>query len=127
MADLWNQSNMIMSAIGALTAVGTAWLTIVKISKSHHDSKSLAKAEILQAAKEEVSSLKRELEAKFMLIENKIEQLQESTEQDFSHLKETHGNEMENLSEKLELLRDDLKSQHSQIMTLMTNLLDRKD
>ena len=116
---------MIMSAVGALTALGTAWLTLAKISKAHHDAKALAKAEILQAAKEEVAMLKREIEAKFMLIENKIEQVKESTEQDFEHLKETHGNEMDNLSEKLELLRDDLKNQHSQIMALMGNLLDR--
>jgi hypothetical protein len=125
MADLQITTNVIMSTLGALTALGTIWVSIGKISKGRNESKAMARAEILQTAKEEVASLKRDIEARFTLMDIKMEQIKESTEQDLSHLKETHSNEMENLSEKLELLREDLKSQHNQIMTLMGNLLDR--
>lgn len=117
-------SNLIPLA-ATITTLGGAWLTVRKIAKDLAKSKKEQAKEILQAAKEEDTLLKTKLEARIEGIKAELKNLEFNVNKDISFLKESHSNEIKNLGERIESLRDELKSQHGQLLTLLTKLIDQ--
>lgn len=114
-----------MSIASAISVLGGAWLMIRKIAKDADRSKKNHAAAILQSAKEADSLIKTKLDGKIHDLEAQIRNYQENTEKDIEHLKETYSNEIKNLGEKIENLRDEVNSHHSQIIVLLGKMLDR--
>lgn len=117
----------IMPLAAAITAVGGAWLTVRKIAKDAAKSKKELADEILQQAKEEDAQLKSSMEARVAALETALGTLEVSVNKDIEHLKETYANEIKNLGEKIEALRDQLNSQHSQLVNLLTEMIKKKN
>lgn len=116
-----------MVPVGALIAIGTLVLTVQKILKNVKKAKEEERAKILQEAKEQVASVKIELEAKIDGLEEKLKNVETSVGKDLSHLKDLHESEIKVLGEKIESLRDELKTQHVQLMTILTKLIDERN
>lgn len=110
---------------GTVTTLGTAWLTIRKISKDASKAKREQAAEILHAAKEEDALLRSRLEAKIQALAVEVSNLEISVNKDMDHLKETYTSEIKNLGEKIESLRDELRNQHTGILSLLSKLVDK--
>jgi hypothetical protein len=121
--DLLDYQN-IMPIAFAITTFGGAWLTIRKIAKDAAKSKKEQAAEILHAAKEEDSLMRAKLEARIESVKAELANLQLNVNKDLSFLKESHSNEIKNLGVRIESLRDELRLQHSQLLSLLTKLID---
>jgi chromosome segregation ATPase len=120
-------SQMIMPLAVAITTLGGAYLTVRKISRDARREKKEQAAEILQAAKEEMSLLKAELEGKIEHVETNLNSLEKSVEKDLSHIRETYNGEIKNLGQKIEDLRSELRNQHGQLVALLTKMIDNRD
>lgn len=117
----------LLSVAGAISVLGGAWLTVKSIAKESERSKKNQSASILQSAKEADSVLKSKLESKINELESQIKAYQDIAEKDIEHLKETYNNEIKNLGEKIENLRDEVNNHHTQIIQLLSKMLDRRD
>jgi predicted RNase H-like nuclease (RuvC/YqgF family) len=126
----------ILSLAGAITTVGIAWLTLRKIGKDFRKDRELEAAKIIQVAKEADYKLKsdldgirlvsyNELNTKIAALEARLDNLEQSVEKDLLHVRETFNGEIRNLGEKIEDLRADLQSQHSQLVGLLTKMIDK--
>ncbi len=117
----------IMTLAGSIITVGTAISIIQKVVKNWNKSREEHVAQILQAAKEEVSHAKVKLEARIKDVEADLETLKVSMSKDLDHVKETHNAELKNLGEKIEEVRSELRFQHTQILQLLTKMVDDRD
>ncbi len=117
--------NSVLAPSGILSGAATLWYYGRKILKEIKKSKEESANKILEEAKRHTNQVKSELETKISLLESEIHSLEENVSKDFSNLKETHAIELKNLSEKVELLREDLQTQHSQILSLLVQLVDK--
>jgi len=111
-------------AVGLLVTLGSAYLTVRKIARDAKKEKKEFKAEIVQSAKEEIALKEKDLEAKIKDVDNKVNALKESVEKDLAHMKDTFNSEIRNLGQKVEDLRDELRSQHTQMVALLTKMID---
>jgi len=57
-------------------------------------------------------------------LESQLTNLEHSVAKDLINIKDNHAIELKNLSERIELLRTDLNLQHSQIINLLTKLIN---
>lgn len=120
----FNEINAAYPAAGAIIAFGAAWLTIRKIAKDAKKDKKESAAEILQSAKEEIALKEKDLDAKIKEVRLRLEDLEKSVNKDLLHLKETSSGEIRNLASKIEDLRGELRSQHTQMVALLTKMID---
>lgn len=114
----------ILAVAGAITVIGGSWLTIRKIQKDADASKKALSDEILKSAKEELIKKEMELQAKLDKLNTRVETLEDSVEKDLHHLKETYNGELKNLATKIEDLRGELRNQHTQMVGLLTKMID---
>lgn len=114
----------ILAVAGAITVVGGSWLTIRKIQKDAAAQKKEHSAEILKAAEEALAIKERDLQAKLDKLNIRIETLEESVDKDLQHLRETYNGEIRNLGQKIEDLRSELRNQHTQMVSLLTKMID---
>lgn len=115
---------LILSLAGIVTAVGGAWLTVRKIQKDKEQQKEAFKASILAEAEESLKLKETALQAKIEAAEGRLDNLKESVEKDLAHLRETYNGEIKNLAVKIEDLRSDLRNQHTQMVSLLTKMID---
>lgn len=116
---------MIVSVCGAISVVGGAWLTIRKIQKDARDKEQVSKAEILQAAKEELALKELALQNEIHEVKTRVENLEKSVEKDLAHMRETYNGEIRNLGQKIEDLRSELRNQHGQLVQLLTKMISK--
>lgn len=116
--------NTILPTAGVLITLGTLYLTVRKIQKDAEKTKKEQAAEILQSAKEEIALKEKDLELKISSAEARIEALEKSVDKDLQHLRETYNGEIRNLGQKIEDLRSELRNQHTQMVALLTKMID---
>jgi hypothetical protein len=109
-----------VTAIGGVYTVIKAWVKHAKVKKEAY------KQDILLEARNEADKFRAEVEVRIQKIEIEVETQKESIYKDIGYLKESHTVEIRNLTEKIENLREDLKAQHSSILSLLTKLIDTK-
>lgn len=113
-----------MAAI--ITAIGGIYTAIRKWVKHAETKRQQYKDDILNQARSEAEKIRQELEDKIQKLEVEVETQKQNIYKDLGYLKESHNTEIRNLSEKIENLREDLKVQHTSILSLLTKLIDTK-
>lgn len=122
--------------IGAISTVVGAWIKIRSLAKDHRKERELEAAKILQAAKEAAFRVKAEVEAKrevqteqvnarIAALETRLDNLESSVAKDFAHVRETYNGEIRNLGDKIEDLRSELRSQHGQLVNLLSEMIKK--
>ena len=114
-----------MSLGVVITTLGGAWLTVRKVVRDAEKQKKHYAAEILQSAKEADQALKVRLENKVHELETQLKSLRENVDKDITHLREYHSSELKFLGQKIEALREEVHSQHSQLVQLLTRMIDK--
>lgn len=114
-------------ALGISMGVATLIVTLQKVFKNFRKEREERAAQIMQMAKEEDHILRVRMEARIAEIDTKVKTLEISVNKDITHLKETYSAEIKVLGEKIETLRDELRNQHSQMVTLLSKLIDSKE
>lgn len=102
------------SIIVGLGAIGGVIWTFVEI-----------KDKFKKGLQEDLESQIKNQDSKITLLEQQIRSIEEMVNKDIIHLKESHSNEIKNLSEKIEELRDEVRNQHSQLVQLLSKLVSR--
>jgi hypothetical protein len=126
MIDPLNISTL-FSITAIITAICGAWLSIRRVAKDAEKQRKIHAAEILQDAKEADAVLKARFDNKFNELESEIKVVKEGVDKDISHLKETHNGEIRFLGQKIEELRSEVRNQHSQLVQLLSKMIDKKD
>jgi len=106
-------------------SVGGAVLIIQKVLKNIQRSKESYANQILKDAKEEMSLVKSKLESRIEATRAELKSLEFNVSRDMMHMKEQYSSEIRNLGEKLELLRIEIREQHTGILALLTRLVDK--
>jgi hypothetical protein len=107
------------------TALGTAWLTIRRIAKDAKKERKEIAAEILQSAKEFDQALKIKLESKIHNLDVKVDTLKDNIDKDIAHVRETYNSEIKFLGQKIESLREEVRGQHTQLVQLLTKMIEK--
>jgi hypothetical protein len=116
----------IASLAAMVSTVAGAYMKIRKINADHTKQRKVAEAALLQKAKEEDAKIKAALESKIMALDAELSNFKESVEKDFSHVRETYNGEIRNLGDKIEDLRTELRGQFSQMVSLLTKMIDKE-
>ena len=106
-----------------VTAIGGIY-TLLKIVREIKKAHKIDNDNLLQEAKELDDVVKNKLESRMKLLESQLTNLEHSVAKDLINIKDNHAIELKNLSERIELLRTDLNLQHSQIINLLTKLIN---
>lgn len=114
----------ILAVAGAITVIGGAWLTVRKVTKDSEQQKKEQAEAILKTAREELASKEAALQARLNALDTRIETLESSVDKDLQHLRETYNGEIRNLGQKIEDLRSELRNQHTQMVSLLTKMID---
>jgi hypothetical protein len=115
-----------VEALGSLVAViGGLYTTYRHISLSLKIKKENEKQAILDEAKTELDKVSIELNEKIKDLEIELALAKENITKDFVHMKEIYSAEINELGSKIEALRQDLQSQHSQMIELLTRLVGK--
>jgi ABC-type transporter Mla subunit MlaD len=116
-------TNSILPSLGLITGLATTWYSVQKVVREYRKNRKKEADRILDEAKELDRAVKDRLEAKIDLLEAELHSLQDSVAKDLNHIKETQASELRNLSDKIELLREEIRDQSSGILSLLTQLV----
>ena len=108
-----------------IATISGAVYALYKVSAKLKKDREHESAKIIQEAKEEASRVKSEIDNDLNALKTELATLKTSVEKDFQHAKETHDNEIKNLGEKIEALREELRTQHGQLVGLLSKLIDK--
>jgi len=70
--------------------------------------------------------LDKEIEEKLAAIRQDLERVEKAFAADIEHLKEKHGIEISNLAEKIDALRDEVRTGQTQLVQLLTKLVSER-
>lgn len=105
--------------------LGSSWLIFNKIVRKINENKKEDAKGIIKDAREEDKLLKIELEAQIHDLQSQVTNLKANVEKDLEHLRETYNGELRFLGQKIEELRSEVRSQHSQLVQLLTKMIDK--
>lgn len=114
------------TAAGAITALSGIYAGFRHIRYSLKAKKDAEREAILKQANDEMKKIQYALESKINDIESKVESQKETIARDLAFMKETHISEIKVLGDKIEDLREQLNIQYSQLIGLLTKLIDNK-
>lgn len=124
--DVILPTTAITVALASVLLVGSIILTLQKVVKNAKKDREEHAARILQHAKEEDALLKAKLEARVEKLDAQLRNLELNVNKDITHLKDVYSAEIKNLGDKIDTLRDELHNQHSQMVTLLSKIIDSK-
>jgi peptidoglycan hydrolase CwlO-like protein len=120
----FNNLSTIATVVGSiLTAIISSYVGIRKVIRERKKARNRRDGDILQAAKDQDSANRQDLESKIHELDSRLSSLKENVEKDIGHLKELHNAEFKNLAEKIENLRTEIAVQHSSLIELLTKII----
>jgi predicted nucleic acid-binding Zn-ribbon protein len=120
-------SSNLMTIVGSVLTVATAIAAVQKVLKNIQKSREEHNAKILQAAKEEISAAKRKLEGRIIALELDVEHLRDSVSKDLVRAQESYSEALKSVEEKIKDARQELRDHHSQILQLLSALIDSRE
>lgn len=114
-----------LQLVGGITALAGMVYSLMKILRENKKSKKFESDAILEEAREMDTAIRIKLESKIEVLTANLESLKASVNKDIEHVKETQTNELKNLSDRIESLRSEIVSYHSQLVTLLTTLVNK--
>ncbi len=119
-------NHLIGPVLGALAAILGAAATFSKLKASFREELREETDKAIEyardAARNDVELLKVQVEN----LSKEINRLEDSFQKDVAHIRETYNNEIRNLGNKIEELREEVRGQHSQLVTLLTKLVSNR-
>ena len=104
------------------TLIGIYW-NVLRIKKAFQDEMKERMESAIKLAESVAESKVKLMEVKMDNLIKEINNLEDSVQKDIAYMKQNYGSEIKNLSDKIENLRDETKSQSTQILALLTKLI----
>lgn len=117
----------LITVASTISVLGGAYLTVKKIARDAEKSKEHQAASILQSAREEDTLIKTKLEARIELIKVELANVKYNIDKDLSHIRDSHSKDIENLGKKIEDLREEFRNANSQLVELLTKIVNKND
>lgn len=108
----------------ALGSIASVFISAQKIINDIKKQKEEENEKLLKRAMDEIENQKEMIDLKIDVCFEEVDALKQLVEKDMENLKNIYSNEIKNLSEKVRELREEVKSQNTQIITLLTKMLD---
>lgn len=115
--------HILISIFSAVATIAASIGGVQRIIKNSRIEREHEAKKAIEVAKEEIVLVKSDLDSQITALRVEMKTLELSLQKDFDHLKETHASEISNLGEKIENLRDELRTQHGQLLGLLTKLV----
>jgi hypothetical protein len=118
--------NLIVPVGSILFGIVSAWLTFLQLKKHYMEE---IESKIEQSSLNSSKDLKSEAELlkhKIDSIESHMIKIEESVSKEIEYVKEAYKGEIKNLGEKIENLREEVRNQHTQLIGLLTKLIQEK-
>lgn len=116
-------SAMIGQMIIALGSIASVFLTAQKLVKHLKSEKEKEIEQVLEKAMAELQKEKTLLEMKIQACFDENERLRESLEKEIEFTRTSYEIEIKNLGDKIESLKEEVRSQNTQILNLLSKLI----
>lgn len=116
-------SAMIGQMIIALGSIASVFLTAQKLVKHLKSEKEKEIEQVLDKAMAELQKEKTLLEMKIQACFDENERLKESLEKEIEFTRTSYEIEIKNLGDKIESLKEEVRSQNTQILNLLSKLI----
>ena len=98
--------------------------TFTRLKKNFQDEIDAKTKNAIKLAEAAVDSKVQGVENQLEALKRDLENLETSVQKEISFVKATYNSEIKNLSDKIEHMRDELRSQHTNLLTLISKLVD---
>lgn len=118
-------SNSVLEGFAAITTVvGGVYAGISYLLSTSRIKKESYRKSIIDEANIEMAKIKFKLEEKIKALEIELDNQKENISKDIGHLKEVYNAEIKVLADKIDSLREDIQSQHTSMISLLTKLVN---
>lgn len=114
---------IIGAVVGALGAIGTVTITFMKIKASFKKEIDEEIEQAITQARELADADIKAFNMRLDSISREISSLEGKVDKEIEHVKSIYNNEIRVLAEKIESLREEVRGQHSQLVSLLTKLV----
>lgn len=121
--DFANITNTVVSVVAGIVG---AWATLNQLKKNHEKELESKIQKAIELTQENIESEVKLMTSKIDGVQKEVENLEDRLEKDLLYIKERHSSGMDNLTEKIDNLRDEVRSAQSQLMALLTKLIEEK-
>lgn len=118
-----DQHMLIGPVVVALGTLLGLFLSVSKLKKGFKEELEQETEKAIQYARDAAKNDMQLLKLQVDNLGQDIKRLDESFQKDVAHIRETYNNEIRNLGNKIEELREEVRSQHSQLVSLLTKLV----
>lgn len=116
-------SALIGQIIISLGSIASVFLTAQKLIRHLKSEKEKEIEQVLEKAMAELQKEKTLLEMKIQACFDENERLRESLEKEIEFTRSSYEMEVKNLGEKIESLKEEVRSQNTQILNLLAKLI----
>lgn len=116
---------IIGGVVAALSVVLGLLATIIKITRDIRKEREEENAKTLQQAKDFILIEVQNIKSEIINLENIIKNTEKSIDRDIEHVRETYNSEIKNLSDKVEQLREQITKSHSELISLISKMVQR--
>jgi len=113
------------TSAGAVTALSGIYAAYRHVRYGIQTKKDKERQDLLDKANEELAKVETKLREKISSLEQEFETHKTNLAKDLDYMKASYNAEVKILGEKIEDLRQDLNSQHSQMVALLTKLVSK--
>lgn len=114
------------AVLGALGAIGTIAVTFTNLKNSFRKEIDKEIKSAIQTAREIADSDIKGFNLRLDSINKDIDNLKEKIEDDIDNVKNIYNGEIRSLAEKIEGLREEVRHQHTQLVSLLTKLVSER-
>lgn len=120
------EHSLIAPIVIALSTLIGLYLSVAKIKAGFKEELQKETEKAIEYARDSAKSDIALLNTQIEGLSKEINRLEDSFNKDVSHIRETYNNEIRNLGHKIEELREEVRGQHSQLVTLLTKLVSER-
>lgn len=121
-----SENAIIVQVLIALGTIATGFITVQKAVINAKKEREEENSKTLNLALMEIQRHVETLELKIKASIDENENLRESVNKEFGYVKATYNNEIKNLGEKIEGLREEVRGQHAQLVALLTTMVSER-
>ena len=117
------ENALIVQILIALGTVLSGTVTVHRYLKEAREEREEENTKTLKLALAEMERQVEKLELKIKACSDETENLRNSVDKEFEYVKSTYNSEIRNLGHKIEELREEVRNQPGQLVSLLTKLV----
>jgi TolA-binding protein len=117
---------LLLPIAGAIATIAGAVLTVQKVRKNIQEERDAELAKTLELAKENTERQITAVEVQISSLKTEMENLRFNVNRDFEYFRQSYTSEMRAVGLKIEDLKSEISSQHTQLLNFLAKLVDKK-